>query len=138
MSFAKYIIVYALTAVVFFAVDMLWLGVIAKGLYRKYLSGLLSENVNWTAAIVFYLIFIAGILVFVVQPAVEKDSWVRAVALALGTFFGIITYATYDLTNLATLRDWPLPIVFIDVAWGAILTASTSLAGFVIMRWVGK
>jgi uncharacterized membrane protein len=136
MSISKYILSYALTTVVFFAIDMLWLGFIAKGLYRKYLGNFLSDQVNWTAAIIFYLLFIAGILVFVVVPAVEKDSWIRAVVL--GAFFGIITYATYDLTNLATLKDWPLPIVFIDIAWGALLTGSTALAGFAIMRWIGK
>ncbi|HBK87463.1 MAG: DUF2177 family protein [Cyclobacteriaceae bacterium] len=136
MSYTKYLLTYALTAVVFFAVDMLWLGILAKGIYRKYLGGMLSEEVNWTAAIIFYLIFIAGILVFVVEPAVERGSWMRAIAL--GAFFGIITYATYDLTNLATLKGWPLPIVFIDIAWGAVLTGSTSVAGFLIMRWVGK
>jgi len=134
MSFPKYVLAYALTAVVFFAADMLWLGVIAKDIYRKYLGALLTENVNWLTAIVFYLIFIAGIFVFVLQPAVEKASWVRAVTL--GAFFGVVTYATYDLTNLATLRDWPLPIVIIDIAWGAILTGSTSLAGFIIIRWI--
>ncbi|HQQ97545.1 MAG TPA: DUF2177 family protein [Cyclobacteriaceae bacterium] len=136
MSLARYLLTYALTAVVFFAVDMLWLGILAKGIYRKYLGGMLSEQVNWTAAIIFYLIFIAGILVFVVEPAVERGSWARA--LVLGSFFGIITYATYDLTNLATLKGWPLPIVFIDITWGAVLTGSTSVAGFLIMRWVGK
>ncbi len=136
MSFTKYLLTYSLTAVVFFAVDMLWLGILAKGIYRKYLGGMMSEEVNWTAAIIFYLIFIAGILVFVVEPAVERGSWMRAITL--GAFFGIIAYATYDLTNLATLKGWPLPIVFIDIAWGAVLTGSTSVAGFFIMRWIGK
>ncbi len=134
MSISKLIISYALTAVVFFALDMLWLGFLAKGLYRKYLGSFLSEQVNWTAAFIFYFLFIIGIFVFVILPAVQDNSLIKAIGL--GAFFGIITYATYDLTNLATLKGWPLPIVFIDITWGAILTALVSAAGYGIVRWV--
>ncbi|NOS92742.1 MAG: DUF2177 family protein [Cyclobacteriaceae bacterium] len=134
MSIVKWLASYLLTSLVFFAIDMVWLGVLAKNLYRKYLFGLMADQVNWTAAIVFYLLFIVGIFVFVILPAVEKNSLITA--LLLGAFFGIVTYATYDLTNLATLKNWPLPIVFIDIAWGAVLTSLVSMAGYGIHKWI--
>ena len=134
MNLTKIIISYLLTSVVFFAVDMLWLGVIAKNMYNKYLGGLLRDQVNWTAAIIFYLLFIAGISIFAIYPAVRKDSVVSAITL--GALFGIFTYATYDLTNLATLKNWPVQIVLIDILWGAFLTATVSLAGFYIVKMV--
>lgn len=132
MSVSRIIISYLLTAVVFFAVDMLWLGLIAKNIYRKYLGDFLSDQVNWTAAVIFYLLFIVGISIFAIYPSVQKDSLANAVFL--GALFGFFTYATYDLTNLATLKDWPLQIVFIDIAWGACLTAIVSTAGFYIVK----
>ena len=130
----KLILSYVLTSLVFFAVDMLWLGVLAKDFYRKHLGGFLSDQVNWKAAIIFYLLFIVGIFVFVILPAIDKGSLLRAIGL--GAFFGIITYATYDLTNLATLKNWPLVIVIVDIAWGAILTAIVSAAGYGIVKWL--
>jgi uncharacterized membrane protein len=134
MSLPKLLISYVLTSIVFFAIDMVWLGFLAKGIYRKYLGALLSDQVNWPAAVIFYLLFIIGIFVFVILPAVEKNSLINAIAL--GAFFGLITYATYDLTNLATLKNWPLPIVFIDLAWGMVLTSLVSAAGYGIVKWV--
>ncbi len=134
MTSYKLILSYFLTSLVFFAVDMLWLGLLAKDFYRKYLGGFLSDRVNWTAAIIFYLIFIVGIFVFVILPAVEKSSLLKAIGL--GAFFGFITYATYDLTNLATLKNWPLTIVIVDMAWGAVLTAIVSAAGYGIVKWL--
>ena len=134
MSFPKLILSYLLTAVVFFAIDMVWLGVIAKDLYRKYLGGFLSDTVNWKAAIIFYMIFLVGIFIFAIMPAIEKNSVVKAIIY--GALFGFFTYATYDLTNLATLKDWPLTIVFIDMAWGALLTGVVSTAGFYIVKWI--
>ena len=134
MSPFKLIISYLLTTVVFFAVDMAWLGLIAKGLYKKYLGSFLSDKVNWPAAIIFYLLFIIGIFYFAILPAVEKNSLAKAIIS--GALFGFFTYATYDLTNLATLKDWPLPIVFIDIIWGAVLTGIVSTAGFYIVKWV--
>lgn len=130
----KWLASYVLTSIVFFAIDMVWLGFLAKNLYRKHLFGLLADQVNWTAAIVFYLLFIVGIFVFVIVPAVEKNSLITA--LWLGAFFGIVTYATYDLTNLATLKNWPVAIVFIDIAWGAVLTSLVSMAGYGIHKWI--
>lgn len=134
MSLSKLIISYFLTTLVFFILDMLWLGLIAKDLYNKYLIDFLSDKVNWTAAILFYLLFIIGIFYFCILPAIEKDSISKAIIG--GAFFGIITYATYDLTNLATLKNWPLPIVFIDIIWGMLLTMLVSISGFFITKWI--
>ena len=134
MPFAKLILSYFLTTLVFFAIDMVWLGFIAKGLYRKYLSGFLSDTVNWTAAIIFYLIFIVGIFFFAILPAHENNSLSKAIIN--GALFGLFTYATYDLTNLATMKNWPLTIVFVDIAWGMLLTALVSTASFFIAKWV--
>ncbi len=134
MPFFKLIISYVLTTVVFFAVDMTWLGFIAKDLYKKYLGNFLSDKVNWPAAIIFYLLFIIGIFYFAILPAVEKNSLAKAIIA--GSLFGFFTYATYDLTNLATLKNWPLPIVFIDIIWGSVLTGIVSTAGYYIVKWV--
>ena len=132
MSISKIVIAYLLTAVVFFAIDLLWLGVLAKNLYNKYLGNFLSDQVNWTAAIVFYLLFIIGISIFAIYPSVNKDS--PGNALLMGALFGFFTYATYDLTNLATLKNWPIQIVFIDITWGAVLTAAVSISGYYIVK----
>lgn len=133
MSITKLLISYALTFAVFLVIDMAWLGFIAKGLYKKYLGGFLSEQVNWTAAVVFYLLFVVGVFIFAIMPSVEKGSVVSAIVL--GALFGFFTYATYDLTNLATLKNWPLNIVFIDILWGAVLTSIVSTAGFYIVKF---
>lgn len=121
MQFLK---VYALTLVIFFLVDIVWLGVISKKLYKEYLGHLMAPNVNWAAALVFYFLFIAGLVFFVIMPAIEKGDLMYAITV--GAFFGLITYGTYDLTNLATLRDWPLNITIIDLIWGTFLNAATS------------
>lgn len=129
------IINFILTFLVFLLVDMAWLGFIAKNLYQKYLGNFLTDNVNWTAAIIFYLLFVVGVSIFVIYPAVNKESVLTAIIL--GALFGFFTYATYDLTNLATLKGWPLTIVFIDIAWGSVLTSIVSLSGFYIAKFVG-
>lgn len=134
MEPAKYLLTYLLTVPVFFAIDMVWLGVVAKGLYQKELGKFLSEKPNWAAAIVFYLLYIVGIIILAVAPAVEKQSLLRAVFL--GGVFGGLAYATYDLTNLATLKNWPIKIVIIDIVWGVILTASVAGISYTIANWL--
>jgi len=134
MSIKTVVISYLLTFIVFLAVDLVWLGFIAKDLYRKYLGDFLSSKVNWPAAFIFYIIFVIGIFIFAIYPAVSKDSVYSAILL--GALFGFFTYATYDMTNLATLKGWPLPIVIIDIIWGAILSAIVSFSGFHIVKWI--
>lgn len=116
---------YAIALPVFFAIDMVWLVFVAKDFYKSQIGFLLKTDINWTAAILFYLLFIVGLVLFVIAPSVEKGSWTEA--LLLGAFFGFITYATYDLTNLATLKDWPLLVTIVDLAWGAVLGALVSV-----------
>ena len=134
MNIESIIFSYLLTFLVFLIVDMLWLGVIAKGIYQKYLGGFLSDNVNWTAAFIFYFIFVLGISIFAIYPSVDKNSVNNAILM--GALFGFFTYATYDLTNLATLKGWPLSIVFIDIIWGSFLSAFVSFSGFYIVKWL--
>lgn len=129
----KIIFNYILTFAVFLAIDMLWLGFIAKNLYKKYLGNILSNQINWPAAIIFYLIFVIGILIFAVYPAINKNDVIAA--LSLGALFGAMAYATYDLTNWATLKDWPWQIVIIDIIWGAVLAGLVSTAGFYITKY---
>ena len=134
MNISFYLKLYALTVPVFFIIDLVWLGVVAKGFYQKNLKYILSPNVNWTAAIIFYLMYIAGILIFAVLPGVAKDS-VRHAAL-WGALFGFFTYATYDLTNLALLKDWPLNIVVVDILWGVVLCTVVAALSFYIAKWL--
>lgn len=130
----KLVYLYLLTLPVFFAIDMLWIGVLAKGFYRNNLGHLLRPDINWTAALIFYLLYIVGILIFATLPALAKQSLHQAVVL--GALFGFFAYATYDLSNLATLKDWPVNIVFVDILWGTVLTASVAAASFFIGKWI--
>jgi uncharacterized membrane protein len=130
----KIIYLYLLTIPVFFGIDMVWLGFAARGFYRNNLGHLLRPDVNWAAAIIFYLLYIAGIMIFAVMPALENNSLRQAVLF--GGLFGFFAYATYDLTNLATLKDWPLNVAVVDIVWGIVLTASVAAASFVIGRWL--
>ncbi|SFH56147.1 Uncharacterized membrane protein [Tindallia magadiensis] len=124
--------IYFIAIIVFFSVDLLWLGLIAKPFYQKQIGFLLSSRVNWPAAVIFYLLYIGGMVYFVLRPALQQDSWV--VALYTGALFGFITYATYDLTNLATIKNWPLLVTIVDLLWGTFLGASVSTATFLILE----
>lgn len=128
MPFSIMIAVYALMLAVFLAVDLIWLGIAAKRFYTKHLGRFFAEKVKWPAAFVFYLLFVAGILIFAVDPALADRSLIRAAVL--GSLYGLFTYATYDLTNLATLKGWPMPIVVVDIAWGMVLSGLVSVAGY--------
>jgi len=129
-----YLKLYFATLAVFFAVDMLWLGLIARTFYKKHLGFLMAPEVNWYAALIFYFIFIVGVLVFVVLPGLKENDLPMLIVKA--AFFGFITYATYDLTNLATVKDWPLIITLVDLVWGMVLTTIVSVAGYFIGKWI--
>jgi uncharacterized membrane protein len=129
-----YLKLYLLMVPVFFAVDMLWLGFVARGFYRDNLAAFLSPDVNWPAAFVFYLLYIVGIMIFAVLPALDKGVLSRA--LILGALFGFFTYATYDLTNLATLSNWPIKVVIVDIIWGSVLCSVVAAAGFKLGSWL--
>lgn len=126
---------YCIALPIFFGMDMVWLGVVAKNFYTRQIGFLMTPKVNWAAAILFYLLFLAGLVVFVISPAVEKGSGSRA--LAFGALFGLITYATYDLTNLATLKDWPLALTAVDMIWGMVLAGSVSAGTYFIAHKFG-
>ena len=123
---------YVLAAAVFCLLDVIWLGTVAPGLYERHLGDLLAPSPNIAAAVVFYAIFVAGLVFFVIHPAVDAESWRRA--LGAGAFFGFVTYATWDLTNLAVLRDFPASIVPIDLAWGTVLAAGVSVSTYANVR----
>jgi uncharacterized membrane protein len=130
MTTKQGLLMYAITLAVFFLIDMVWLGVVAKGFYRKHLGSMLNPKVNWMAAILFYLLFIVGLLVFVIKPALAAGDPLHA--LLLGAFFGLISYATYDLSNLATLKDWPLIVTIVDLVWGSVLGGAVCWAATII------
>ena len=134
MGLLYYIKLYLLTLPVFFIIDLVWLGYIARNFYRNELRDLLNPQVNWFAAITFYMIYIAGIIFFAVRPAIGAHTWTKA--LYLGALYGFFTYATYDLTNLATLKHWSLKVVVADILWGIILCASVATISFQIAKWL--
>lgn len=134
LTMAFYLKLYTLTIPVFFFIDMIWLGYLAKDFYRSNLGAIVSPTVNWPAAISFYLVYIVGILIFAVIPAFEKESALRAALF--GALFGFFTYATYDLTNLATIKEWPLRVVVVDILWGVVLCTTVATSSFYIAKWL--
>ncbi len=126
---------FAIALPVFFFIDMIWLGVVAKDFYRQQIGSLMKSDINWVAAIIFYLLFVVALVVFVIAPAVEKNSWTHA--LIYGALFGLVCYATYDLTNLAIAKDWPLLVTIVDLVWGATLAACVSTLTFLIAKKIG-
>jgi uncharacterized membrane protein len=136
MSLKNTVFLYLITLAIFFLIDMAWLGLAAKNFYRRQLGEMLSPKVNWTAAVLFYLLFIAGLLLFVIAPALAQGGMLQA--LWQGAFFGLIAYATYDLSNLATLKNWPLPVTAVDLVWGAVLGGAVSFCATLIGRWLLK
>ena len=124
MNITIFLKLYAVAVVTFFVMDLIWLGVVARSFYQNQMGHLMRADVNWAAAIVFYLVFVVGIVVLAVWPAVERQSLGRAIAL--GALLGLVTYAAYDLTNLATLDGFPFRVVLVDMAWGTVLCGSVS------------
>jgi uncharacterized membrane protein len=127
----RYAIAYVVTACVFFAADYVWLNS-TMGFYRNSLGDLLASKPNLAAAVVFYFIYFAGIVVFTVMPAARNGGWVPAIML--GGLLGLVAYATYDLTNLATLNRWPVTVALVDMMWGTSVTALSALAGVIAVR----
>lgn len=125
------IVAYALTVCVMAALDFLWLGVVAKSFYADRLAHLLAPSITWWAAGTFYLSFVLALYYFAVNPAYAARS--LSVALMNGAFLGLAAYATYDLTNTATLPSWPVSVTLVDVAWGAFTSAVTAAAGYKLL-----
>jgi uncharacterized membrane protein len=129
----KYCVAYAATATIFLLVDLVWLGFAAKSFYRSGIGALLADEINVPAAVIFYLLYIVGIVIFAISPALESGSW--RTSLIMGALFGFFAYATYDMTNLATLRDWPVAVAVVDMAWGTFLTGLSATAGFLATKY---
>lgn len=123
----QYVYLYLMTIPVFFIIDLIWLAWLGRDFYREQIGFLLGP-VNWPAAIVFYLLYIGGIMFFAVHPALQAESFSKAVLL--GALFGFFAYATYDFTNLATIKDWPVLVTVVDVIWGTILTSSVAAVSY--------
>ncbi|NCT40293.1 MAG: DUF2177 family protein [Alphaproteobacteria bacterium] len=122
------IIAYAVTTISFLAIDAVWLGVVAKKFYSDQMGDLMLDNINFAVAAVFYLFYTVGIVVFAIKPAIAADNIL--LALGYGALFGFLAYGTYDFTNMATVKDWPFLMSFVDIAWGTVLTASAAGIGF--------
>ena len=129
----KYIAAYAGTAIVMVALDMLWLGIIAKPLYQQGIGHLMADKPNVGVAVGFYLLYALGVVIFAVSPQHGGSSWTTT--LMMGALFGFFAYATYDLTTLATLRDWPLRLSLIDMGWGTFVSAAAAAGGKAALDW---
>ena len=132
----KYIAAYAGTATVMVALDMLWLSVIAKPMYQQGIGHLMAEKPIVGIAVLFYLLYALGVVVFAVSPQHNGATW--TVTLAMGALLGFFAYATYDLTNLATLRDWPLRLSLIDIGWGTVVSAASAAGGKATLDWAAQ
>ena len=132
MNFLK---LYGISAVIFFAVDFVWLTRLARPFYRRQLGDLLAEEPILWAAGLFYLVYIAGIVVFALMPGLESGSFVGT--LVRGAFLGLFAYATFDLTALALFDGFPLRVAIVDLVWGSVLTGTVSAAAYGTARWLG-
>ena len=128
----RFAVAYVATLAVFCGLDFLWLGFVAKGYYQSQLGALLLDKPNIPVAALFYVVYVAGVLVFAVLPALDAGQWSRA--LVQGALFGFFAYATYDLTNLATLKVWSPGVAMLDLAWGAVVTGLSATAGYLVTR----
>jgi len=134
MRALAYLIAYVVCILVMGGLDFLWLSNMSGPLYHRDLSPLLADNPNMTVAVIFYLLFVVGILIFAVRPALAGGDW--RVAILLGALFGFFAYATYDLTNFATMKVWTLRVTLLDIAWGSFLTGTAAgAASLVALRF---
>ena len=130
---AIYAVAYATSAVVFFGLDFVWLSTISTSFYRNRIGALLLEQPNLGVTGLFYLVYVAGIVHFAVMPAVSGASW--ATALVNGALLGLVAYGTYDMTNLATLKNWSVYVSLVDMMWGIALTATAATCGYFLTVW---
>ncbi len=126
------VVSYFVALVVLAILDALWLGIVSREFYKARLGQLLLDKPIWSVAILFYLVHAAGIAVFAVPLALNAGTWMSA--LAYGGLFGFCVYAAYDLTNLATLRGWPMAVSAVDLVWGAVVTAAATLVVVLVVK----
>ena len=134
MRIHAYAAVYAASLLIFLLMDLIWLGWLARPYYHRQLGALLSNRVNWSAALLFYLIYVIGLMIFSIAPAAASKS--LASAALLGGLYGFFTYATYELTSYALIRGWPPALVPVDIAWGVALCTVTASCGYAVARWL--
>lgn len=127
-----YVKAYICALAMFLIMDFLWLGVVAQDFYTSQLGGLMREKTNFLIAALFYVAFVGGIVYFAIVPALAQGSW--QTAALNGALLGLLAYGAYDLTNLATLKDWPVAMSLVDMVWGAVVTSSSAVAGFAAAR----
>ncbi|HHZ07789.1 MAG TPA: DUF2177 family protein [Rhizobiales bacterium] len=132
----SYLTAYVATAVAFLAIDSVWLSVMASQFYRPLLGDLLAEDFDVAAAALFYVLYVGGIVFFAVRPAFADGR--PATAAVSGAAFGLCAYGTYDLTNQATLRNWPTVVTVADLCWGTILTATAATIGYLVAARLGR
>ena len=130
MVYAK---LFSVSLITFLILDAIWLGFVARNFYAKYLETYLTENVIWLSAIIFYLIFNVGLLLFVILPSIEKNSY--SILILYSLLYGLVTYATYDLTNYATIKDWPLTVTIVDIIWGMFVAFASSSTAFLFHKY---
>jgi len=129
----RFVVAYIVTAIVFLGLDTLWLTQVALGMYRRELGTLLLDKPNLPIAGLFYLLFVVGVVVLAILPALNGGTWINA--LLLGAVLGLVAYGTYDITNLSTLRNWSLTVTLADLAWGTALTAVSATLGYLAVTW---
>ncbi len=130
----QYLVAYLVTAFVFLGIDVIWLSRVATNFYSEHLGGLLLETPRFGIAGAFYALYVVGIVIFAVVPGLRANSAVMAASL--GALFGFFAYATYDMTNYATLKGWSPSVVVVDIAWGTILTGTSALLGYMGTRLI--
>ncbi|MES2950948.1 MAG: DUF2177 family protein [Pseudomonadota bacterium] len=132
----KYLTAYVGTALAMIALEALWLGLIAKPLYQQGIGHLMTDTLNIPAALLFYVLYPLGLVIFAVAPQTGGSGWAKTATM--GALFGLFAYATYDLTNLATLKGWPVGLALIDMAWGTFVSAVAATAGKAVMGWAAR
>jgi len=128
------IVAYLTTAIVFFGLDFVWLSVMGGTFYRSHLGEMMADKPNLAVAGLFYLVYVGGLVYFAVSPALASGSWVTA--LVAGAILGFVAYGTYDMTNLATLKNWPVAVTVVDTIWGTCLTGFSATMGYLLTRWI--
>jgi uncharacterized membrane protein len=130
----QYLLPYVVALIVGLVIDAFWLGFVARSFYANNIGHLMASHPNWLAAGLFYLLFVVAIVYFVVAPALQNNASIMSIIIS-GAMLGLIAYGTYDLTNQATLRDWPWIVTIVDLAWGAFLTATISVLTVWVVKW---
>lgn len=134
MTTSYYLKLYVATIIAYIALDLAWVGFVAHSFYQNYLGFLLASSTNWIPVALFYLLFAVGLLVFVIIPGQQSGSLQNTLVLA--ALFGLVTYAMYDLTNLATIKDWPIMVTLVDLIWGMFISTLVSYVSFTIGKWL--